>query len=401
MSWWHYLLMVNFYLVLFFGFYTLLLRNETFFQLNRIYLIAACLLSFIIPAIQLNWVQNLFITQHLQQKIISYTNPDVIITDTAAVGPVFNWLQIAFIIYIAGCFIMILKLVWQLLALKRIINNPSPSAAYAFFRKINIGSSLSNNDIIADHEQVHAQQWHSADVLLIEIIAIINWFNPIVYLYRSAIKHIHEFIADGHIIQSGTNKSDYALLLVGETFGIPSHNLTTSFYNHSLLKKRIIMIQKNRSQRTALLKYGLTAPLFVLMLVLSSATVSSYQQGPLAPPQPRISKIQKNGVYNATEVMPKFPGGAHALYKFLGKNIKYPTADRENNIQGKVVVQFIVEPNGNLSNIKAVRSPSNAMTNEAVRVISMSPKWMPGKQGGKAVRARYFLPVQFVLSNES
>jgi hypothetical protein len=69
MTWWHYLLLVNFYLVFFFGFYALLLRRETFFQLNRIYLVAASLLSFIIPLIQADWVQNLFITQQVQQTI--------------------------------------------------------------------------------------------------------------------------------------------------------------------------------------------------------------------------------------------------------------------------------------------------------------------------------------------
>jgi beta-lactamase regulating signal transducer with metallopeptidase domain len=68
---------------------------------------------------------------------------------------------------------------------------------------------------------VHARQWHSADVLIIEAVMIINWFNPIVYLYRFAIKHVHEFIADRQALKAGTNKADYAMLLLSQTFDTP------------------------------------------------------------------------------------------------------------------------------------------------------------------------------------
>ena len=142
---------------------------------------------------------------------------------------------------------------------------------YSFFKKIKIGENIADYKVIAAHENVHAGQWHSADVLLVETVMVINWFNPVVYLYRLAIKHIHEFIADRQAIKSGTNKEDYALLLLSQTFNAPAHQLVNPFYNHSLLRQRIIMMQKNNSNRMALIKYGLSVPLFVLMLILSSA----------------------------------------------------------------------------------------------------------------------------------
>ena len=82
--------------------------------------------------------------------------------------------------------------------------------------------------------RVHARQWHSVDVLLIEIVMIINWFNPVVYLYRFAIKYIHEFIADKQVIQSGTDKADYAMLLLNQTFDVPAYGFVNTFYNHTI-----------------------------------------------------------------------------------------------------------------------------------------------------------------------
>jgi TonB family protein len=274
MSWWQYLLLVNIYLVLFYAFYVLLLRKETFFQLNRVYLVTASLLSFFIPLIQANWVQNLFITQQVKYTI--YSSPVLVyhfkpvIEDThISVG------EVLAIFYVCGILFLLTKLIWQLLKLKKVISQPQTTAAYSFFKKIKLDESNADNAVIEAHEQVHAQQWHSADVLLIELVMIINWFNPVVYMYRFAIKHIHEYIADRQAVQAGTNKAEYALLLLSQTFHTPAHQLVNPFFNHSLLKQRIIMLQKNNSQRISLIKYGLSAPLFILMLILSSATINN------------------------------------------------------------------------------------------------------------------------------
>lgn len=456
MSWWHYLLLVNFYLVLFFGFYALLLRKETFFQLNRIYLVAAATLSFAIPLIQADWVKDLFITQQVQQTIYNtpintyaynFTYNFTPANDVLTVGEVLS------VIYIAVASILVLKLMWELVILKREIEKPDPSVAYSFFKKISLGNSSDNHDVIAEHEHVHARQWHTIDVLIIEGIVIINWFNPVVYLYRFAIKYIHEFIADSQVIQKGaTDKADYAMLLLTQTFDVPSNRLVSNFYNHSLLKQRIIMLQKNKSKRIALAKYGLSAPLFVLMLILSSATVNNSkalknittkaedvllvpasssvamltndENGDLVNSSDDIKSTNQNSytnnnailslyamqsairdtskddrIFTVLELQPKFPGGVQNFLQYMSANIKYPAADRENNLQGRVVAQFVVEKDGSLTNIKIVRSPSAAMGEEAVRVLSNSPKWEPGMQGGKAVRAQFTIPVDFTLGD--
>ncbi|MCC8426890.1 TonB family protein [Mucilaginibacter sp. UR6-11] len=441
MTWWHYLLLVNFYLVLFFGFYTLFLRRETFFQLNRAYLVAASLLSFFIPLIQANWVQDLFITQQVQQTI--YNGPRGMIYNFTVRPTADNSItlgQIINVIYITVTVFLVIRLAWQLLVLKKAIEKPAPSAAYSFFKKISLGENNSQSNLIAQHEQVHAGQWHSADVMIIEIVMIINWFNPVVYLYRFAIKYIHEFIADRQVIQAGANKADYALLLLSQTFEVDNHTLVTPFYNHSLLKQRITMLQKNKSQRIALAKYGLSAPLFILMLIFSSATVNNSKAAKLinkktekvfampatavikqAVPfvkQPANSPVVKQAtvitavkhesaattiaadtdkIFFKVEKQPMFPGGFPAFGSFLANNVHYPAEDKANKVSGMSIVTFVIEQDGTLTNIKVVRSPTEAMGKEAKRVLLLSPKWTPGYQDGKAVRVSYTVPIRFTL----
>jgi TonB family protein len=389
---------------LFFGFYAVLLRKETFFQLNRIYLVAAALMSFLIPLMEAGWVNGLFVTRQLQTVIITYTSPVITITNSTPVAQSFSIGQIALGLYVGISIILSVKLIAQLVLVKRLIAKPDSLAAYSFFKKISVSSKLPGYDIIASHEQVHARQWHSADVLLIEVVAIINWFNPVVYLYKLAIKHIHEFIADSQVLQSGTtDKADYALLLFSQTFNTPSNQLVTPFYNHSLLKQRIMMIQKNRSQRIALLKYSFAVPLFALMLILSSATVSNFQKpAQKTPPKPTLKSrtLSKDAVYTVVEKLPTFPGGSKAFYTFLSTNIKYPAVDRENNNTGRVTIQFVVESDGRLTDIKSLRSPSQAMADEAIRVFKLSPKWNAGINNGKKVRSQFTVPVNFTLSKE-
>jgi len=440
-----YLLLVNIYLLLFYGFYALLLRKETFFQLNRVYLVAASLLSFFIPMIQSNWVQNLFITKQVQLTI--YSSPLVVYQFKPIQHSQLTIGQLLMVIYLAGMIFLVGRFIWQMIVLNKLINQPDSAIAYSFFKKIKLAPDQGDNHVIAAHEHVHANQWHSADVLLIEAVMIINWFNPVVYLYRFAIKHIHEYIADRQALKLGSNKSDYALLLLSQTFNTPVHQLVNPFYNHSLLKQRIIMLQKNKSNRIALVKYGLSAPLFILMLVLSSATISNSKTvnlvnkkaeqvflTPASAMQPNIildsstmvhdsaievkkePEIIKNGdqsitidssgakpssVFTSVEQVPQFPGGLDGFVSYISKNIKYPANSRDKGIQGKVIISFIVEQDGALSGVHVTRGVADDIDKEALRVITASPKWEPGIQNGRSVRVAYSVPIAFALDGSS
>lgn len=102
-------------------------------------------------------------------------------------------------------------------------------------------------------------------------------------------------------------------------------------------------------------------------------------------------------IFDIVEQAPSFPGGEAAMYKWLGDNINYPVVAQENNIQGRVVCQFVVGRNGEIEDVRVVRGVDNSLDREAIRVIKSMPKWIPGRQGGNAVKVRYTLPVQFKL----
>jgi beta-lactamase regulating signal transducer with metallopeptidase domain len=453
MSWWQYLLLVNLYLVLSYGFYYLLLRRETFFHLNRLFLVSTALFSFFIPVIHSDWVKNLFITQKVQHTLYTYAKPILVYRFKNIEEHHLTIGQILVVIYAIGAAILITRFVLQLISLKKIIDTPEESAgAFSFFRNIKLGGSLDNLEIITAHEQAHANQWHTLDVLLIEAVAIINWFNPIVYLYRLEIKHIHEYIADRHALENGIEKAEYAMLLLSQTLKTP-HQLVTPFFNHSLLKQRIIMLQKNRSKYTALLKYGLSAPLFVLMMILASVTIgktnvvkviknkaehlfettaisftptvivkkgvsrvvnhinkekqvakdSAYSLNDLEPAtadKPAIVKRTEEPVFITVEEEPQFKGGMAAFYRFLSKNIQYPESMLNKNVQGKELISMTVETDGSLSDIKVVKDLGCGAAKEVIRVLKLSPKWEPGYQNGNKVRVRYTIPLSFNISKD-
>ena len=280
-----YLIQVNLYLLLFYAFYIAVLRNETFFKLNRIYLVGSALLSLCIPLIKTDWIKGLFITEKVQAltQTVTYNiispkiemlNTNLEMTQSQPWLTTAGWL---WLIYGLVTMVFLLNLLWKLYKVSMLFKNNIRGHAFSFFSKIAVDDQLDGKETIINHEMVHARQWHSVDVIFFEILLAMNWFNPIAYLYRNAIKNIHEFIADDSAASTLEDRSAYALLLVSNVFNTQPQQLINSFFNQSLLKKRIIMLHKTKSRKVAILKYGLSAPLFAGMLIFSSATETEAQ----------------------------------------------------------------------------------------------------------------------------
>ena len=113
--------------------------------------------------------------------------------------------------------------------------------------------------------------------------------------------------------------------------------------------------------------------------------------------QPEPPKEEETKVFDVVEVMPSFPGGQAALFEWLSKNIKYPVVAEENGVQGRVIVTFVVERNGSITDVQVVKSVDPSLDKEAVRVVKAMPHWIPGKQNGSAVRVKFTVPVTFRL----
>lgn len=115
------------------------------------------------------------------------------------------------------------------------------------------------------------------------------------------------------------------------------------------------------------------------------------------PPEDDDEEVLESEIFTVVESMPEFPGGMGELMKYLGQNIKYPPLAKESGIQGRVFINFVVEPTGAISNVKVLRGIGGGCDEEAIRVVEAMPKWKPGKQRGKNVRVSYNLPVKFTL----
>ena len=151
------------------------------------------------------------------------------------------------------------------------------------------------------------------------------------------------------------------------------------------------MMIKNRINIIGRFKFVLLTLLMVALLLGNSINVVACNS--------EIDNItQQEEIYHLPDKMPKFKGGETGLAKFLKENVKYPNIARENGVQGRVLVEFIVEKNGSITNVKIIKGVEPNLNNEALRVVNMMPRWKPGKHNGKKVRVRYSMPIHFRLS---
>ena len=152
----------------------------------------------------------------------------------------------------------------------KLIGIDGSNTAFSFFNYLFIGTKLKGSDTIIRHELVHIKQKHSADIIFIELIRIINWFNPVIYLVQMSIKTVHEYIADEQTASLESDALTYSSFLVNNAYGITGSSVTHSFFNYNLLKKRIIMLNQKRSGNLARLKYLVAVPICAGMLCAST-----------------------------------------------------------------------------------------------------------------------------------
>lgn len=403
MSWSHYLLQVNIYLIVFFCFYKLLLDKETYFILNRIYLIASGVLSLAIPFLRFEWLA----TQPVAQRMyigVDQLNGFVIQSVTNPNAEKFNWGNLIVAIYVSGILFFICRFIYQLITVRKMFYNVGNGTAFSFLNKKAISQDVPELETIDLHEEIHIKQKHTIDVLFFEFLAIFMWFNPIIYAYKCTVKNIHEFLADEAAANFQGDKELYSLLLLSQAFGTRPSDLTNGFFTKSLIKKRIFMLHKQRSKKTAILKYGLFVPLFALTLILSSATVrknndllavadqiplnniktvvSETIEAPLRIVNVEIASknYRKNQAPLSTAIIKKSDKDWQRFYNFLASNIKYPKEALDNLIQGDVRINFNVKA-GKIHNIDVTGNLGYNIEQEVKQSILAFNKELPAEDG--------------------
>ncbi|MEI6412117.1 MAG: M56 family metallopeptidase [Bacteroidota bacterium] len=283
-------------LSLFYAFYWILLRRETFFQWNRVYLLLTPIASFIIPALYIE----------LEKKNVPVTNSSVInlpevVAQTQAAPliiqhnlelpapiPAMQGLTLGELLvnlYKLGAVLLAMVLFMRLFRLIKFVrqcrkkqageytvavsdHGETPVASFfsvVFWNKQDINEQ---ERLIIEHELVHARQWHSLDVLLMEAMIVWQWFNPLIYLYRRSLQVVHEYIADEYVVRSTQQRYAYASLLAQQYRDRARPYLLNTF--HAQLKNRLIMLAKHPSRRSRRAKFALVLPLFAALMLLFS-----------------------------------------------------------------------------------------------------------------------------------
>lgn len=420
----NYLLWINIYLIVFYTFYWIFLRNTTFFQLRRFYLLTATLCSFILPSITFD---RSFV-EPMQE-----TGGTVMLA-AATIGQQMNLAvettqqnrsasDVLAVLYLVGLLGSLTWLTARSIITRNAIRKNDKQSAFSFFNRIVVDPKIEGYDQILAHERVHANELHSIDVLLFEMIKIVNWFNPISYLMTRSAKLNHEYIADQKSVSTfSEDRMAYAHLLLSKALATDLPTLTNNFFNRSILKPRIAMLFKDRSKKTTLTSFGLLLPVLALVVACQSSSnddsaqddtatnttielsqdpnTSDESSTPLAnsDEQRDIVKDDPDLLFTETEVPPTFKGGMEAFYQYVADNYNYPEAAVENGVKGRMILQFVVEKDGSLTNIEVLRDLKYGTGEEAIRMLKNSPKWEPAIQNGRPVRIQFTLPIQLNLA---
>jgi hypothetical protein len=295
MNWLHYLLEANIYLAVFYAGYQLFLKNETYYTLNRVYLLLSCILSFMLPLTQIGILKA---AEQGAATTVYVVSTGLKSVPNQAADFSLSIQNMLFYTYLLGVIVLAVILLLKLFKLTRmtstaheitgdkykIVPMEGSNTAFSFFNYLFIGSKTTGSDIIIRHELVHIRQKHTLDVLFLELVKIINWFNPFVYLLQNSIKTVHEYIADEQTAAYETDALAYSSFLVNNAYGLNGSSVTHSFFNYNLLKKRIIMLNQKRSGNLARLKYLVAVPICAAALCASTLGFSkSYALIDLAP----------------------------------------------------------------------------------------------------------------------
>ena len=531
----------------FYMFYRLLLSRETFHRVNRAVLLLTAVASFLLPLC--------VVTVH-KTVVLSQAPTALVTADLGAVSIAETetplWQTAVFAVFVAGALVTLGHTLVGIVNVWRLISHSEQHhetdgvvvcvtgrdvSPFSFYRYIVLSRSdygtppLEGQGMVAilAHERGHIRQHHTLDLLLVDTLTALQWFNPAMWMLRQDLRAIHEYEADAAVLSQGINMRQYQYLLIQKAVAACGYSVANGI-THSTLKNRINMMLTNKKTNSASwLKLLAMLPIVGTALVLNAETVNDYvysdtpaqpqkkvvkkgrkaaqlkmnattievkEEEPAATeakseaaekqvakeapkliyigepngPEPlividgKVATLQqlkaldpkeidnvsviknedvlkvyaehfnadtsngilfintkeyvKNGkkaiasftvqndepekstdreAFDVVEQMPEYPGGLAELMKYLSMNVHYPEAAMKTGTQGRVLVRFIVEEDGTVSDARVVQRVSDELDAEALRVVSAMPKWTPGRQNGQPVRVKYTIPVTFRL----
>ena len=431
-----YLIQVNIALALFYLLYVIVLKRDTFLRLRRFYFLSAIAFSLLYPFWSIPVLGDFwgsFIASGEADGMVFIGEPigAMVVEDDAGDAAGIHWPRVVLLAYLIVTLLFIIRFLVQLLSILR-MNRRSERyvitgvpvyqikddiTPFSFFNRIFIHSEKHSEPELSQillHEQTHVRQWHSIDIMLMELVCLFSWWNPFVWLMKREMAMNLEYLADSCVLREGVDSREYQYHLLRLTYHETAVQIVNNF-NVSQLKQRIMMMNKTKSPPLKLAKYLLIFPLAFLLVFANSCANRDKKSGGdeaaemtapgstempgIIPEEPDTPIVDNSEIFVVVEEQPTFPGGNAAMMRFLSDNIKYPVEAQEKGNEGRVIVNFVVEKDGRLSDFNVVRSIDPLLDAEALRVLESMPNWTPGKQRGEAVRVRFTLPVVFRLQN--
>ena len=426
-------------LAVFYMFYRLMLARETFHRVNRIILLLTAVASFVLPLCVITIHETVTMQRAAQVAVGSF---QVDMMDEEPATPL--WQIVLPILFIIGMMVTLVHTLSSLFRIIRIIrhserypqtdgtticvtgNASLTPFSWMHYIVMNRSDYETSDAAILAHERGHIRLHHSWDLLLVDTLTALQWFNPAMWMLRSDLRAIHEYEADAAVLSQGINARQYQYLLITKAAGIGGYSLANGI-SHSTLKNRINMVLHTKSDRSRLLKLLALLPIVGIALAVNAEKVVDvrYEESQKGIAEKKAETAAaftttlkydtipgetftavgtfepvQGDVFDVVEEMPQYPGGPQALFEFLSNNVQYPAAAQKAGIQGRVIATFVVGKDGSISQPTVVKSVDPALDAEAIRVINSMPKWTPGRQNGKVVNVKYTIPVNFQLQGD-
>ena len=424
-----YLLKSTLLLAVFDAFFLLVMRRSEHFRFNRIVLLAGSAICLLLPLVRIRVSIPTVYSEWLAPAIVSTAAQDVAtVTSTpgtlnVAVHNGFSWQDLLLALYVLGAAVTLAFYIRSYAAMFRLLRHTpgerhdsytlhlvkQGTPSFSWLRHI----VLSRNDYerypaILIHERAHVRCGHSRDLLLSSALTVFQWFNPLVWTCRSELKLLHEYEADDFVLNQGIDATQYQLLLVKKAVGEKRFLLANGF-NHAQLKNRIKMMQTTTRSAWKKLFLLLLFPLLAgttlllaerggspadVVQIADASVVTPSEVLPEPPPEEPVK-------YSLLEAKPRFQDGdAGQFSHWVNENLKYPQEAVKDSLQGRVTLQFTIEKDGSVTDVHVLRGCAPVLDEEAVRVVSQSPKWTPGSINGEPVRVVFNFPVLFQLTKK-
>jgi len=380
----------------------MLLSKETLHRLNRFVLVLIPPVSMILPFCVITFHKTVIVpaTETAAQAgaAMEASAPSALGAGIVAVA-----------VYLAGVALVLFRILWSIWKIGRLIRSgyqvPVEGEKYRLvvteedvepfswmnFIVLSRKDYEAGNPEIILHEQAHINLRHSPDILMTDVLTAFQWYNPFVWMLGTDLRGIHEYEADEAVLKHGIDATQYQLFLIMKSAADHGYTLANSLRSGTI-KNRIKMMIKKKTKAASSLKALLLTPIIGLSLAATARTVTDYQT-------PQNPEKKAPEPFQLVEEKPSFNGGNAADFsKWVNERLVYPKEAKDKKIEGRLVLSFVITEKGKMTDVRVLRGADPLLDAEAVRVVSSSPAWVPGKnKDGEYVPVTYTFPVIFKL----